>query len=465
MINRFAVLILMALVMLPSVSFAEEPRPEDFAKGMQIEGTDGDALYELSLPVAVYQGMTRPDHADLCMFNAQGEVVPFAIKGQEPEQAMAPETVQLPIFPIMGEPDKGVGGVSLQVKRDDKGSIINVSTSDKPEKDGRAVMAYLLDASALDQTVSKLVLDTGPMPEGEIARVSVEYSDDLKSWNTLVTGATIADLHYGDHSLSMRSIDLGRVKAKYYRMIPMEAGKMITVNAVSAELAPRTLERQRDWVSVQSVKSADETDGYTFDTMGMLRVDRIRVRLPQMNTLIKAEFLSRPSKDVSWRTRKSVVVYGLTVGGAYMASPDIEFPPATDRQWLIKVQPGTGGMGSGLPSIEVGWLPERVVFTARGASPFMLAYGSGRAFPNDGRANYLLGRVDELKRQNISIKTAMPGEVTSLGGESALLPVRPEINVKKLVLWAILISGVLLLLWMSVSLYRRMSRTGGGDSA
>jgi len=464
MINRFAVLLLMGLAMLPVVSFADEPRPDDFAKGMQVEGTDGDALYEMSLPVTVYQGMTRPDRADLCVFNAQGEVVPFAMKGQEPGQAMASETVQLPIFPIMGEPDKGVGGVSLQVKRDDKGSIINVSASDKPEGDGRAVMAYLIDASTLDQTVSKLVLDTGPMPEGEIARVSVEYSDDLKSWNTLVTGATIADLHYGDHSLSMRTIDLGRVNAKYYRLISMEAGKMITVKAVGAELAPRTSGRQRDWVSVQAVKSADEKDGYTFDTLGMMPVDRLRVRLPQMNTLIKAEFLSRPSKDVPWRTRKSVVVYGLTTGGAYMASPDIEFPPATDRQWLIRVEPGTGGMGSGLPSVEVGWLPDRVVFTARGASPFMLAYGSGRAFPNDGRANYLLGRVDELKRQDISVKTAMPGEVRTLGGETALLPVRPQVNVKKFVLWAILISGVLLLLWMSVSLYRRMS-SGGGNAA
>lgn len=458
MSHRILSLLLLMLLVLPVLAFADEPRPEDFASGMTIEGTDGDALYELPIPTAVYQGMTRPDHADLCIFNAQREMVPFAMKVQRPEQSLAEAPVALPMFPIMGNAGRGVGGVSLQVKRDESGSIINVSTSDRPEATGKVVVAYLLDASEMELTVAKLILDTAPMPEGEIARIDVEYSNDLNSWYTIVNGATIAELNYGGHTLSVRDIELGRMSAKFYRVSPTVGGTMITVNGVSAEPAMKAVELMRNWLTMNTAKSTEERDAYTLDTGGTMPVDRLRVRLPQNNTIAKVEFLSRNTKEEGWRLRSSAVVYGLNADGAYLASPDVSFAPTTDRYWLMRVEPGTGGIGGGLPSVDVGWIPGVIVFTARGASPFMLAYGSGRAFPNDGSGNYLLGRVDELRKQNVAVKVASPGDFSPLGGESALTPGKPPFNLKKLVLWAILISGVLFLAGMSVSLYKRMSR-------
>lgn len=53
-------------------------RPEDFAYGSLLEADGSEALYEITLPAAVYRGVARPDLGDVRVFNSAGEVVPHA---------------------------------------------------------------------------------------------------------------------------------------------------------------------------------------------------------------------------------------------------------------------------------------------------------------------------------------------------------------------------------------------------
>ena len=54
----------------------------DFAYGYTLE-VDGDgAIYSLTLPEAVYHGLTRTDRGDLRVFNSQGVAVPHARTGR-----------------------------------------------------------------------------------------------------------------------------------------------------------------------------------------------------------------------------------------------------------------------------------------------------------------------------------------------------------------------------------------------
>ena len=50
-------------------------KPTDFAYGITIDATGSEALYDVTLPPSVYQGVTRRDLADVRVFNGVGEVV------------------------------------------------------------------------------------------------------------------------------------------------------------------------------------------------------------------------------------------------------------------------------------------------------------------------------------------------------------------------------------------------------
>src|SRR4030088_2490678 len=72
-----------ALVIGASLAAAADPgdfSPNDFAYRMKVNGTADSAAYRVALPLALYQKIVHADLADLRVFNARGERVPFAIE-------------------------------------------------------------------------------------------------------------------------------------------------------------------------------------------------------------------------------------------------------------------------------------------------------------------------------------------------------------------------------------------------
>jgi hypothetical protein len=64
------------LLLLTGLAVAEAPA--DFAFGVPLETSGPQALFQVELPPAVYEGVVRADLADLRVFNAAGEPVPHA---------------------------------------------------------------------------------------------------------------------------------------------------------------------------------------------------------------------------------------------------------------------------------------------------------------------------------------------------------------------------------------------------
>jgi hypothetical protein len=110
-----------------------------------------------------------------------------------------------------------------------------------------------------------------------------------------------------------------------------------------------------------------------------------------------------------------------------------------------------GGLGSGLPRLSAGWVPQKLVFAARGNGPFQIAYGSSKVQP----AAYPIETVVPGWRSDQQPKLAhaelLPERL--LGGAAALH--RP-FNYRVFGLWGALVLGVLLLAWMAWRLSKQM---------
>jgi hypothetical protein len=93
------------------------------------------------------------------------------------------------------------------------------------------------------------------------------------------------------------------------------------------------------------------------------------------------EILARARPADPWHRVTTATAYRLTREGEELTSADIEVGPTTDRYWLVIVDQRGGGIGSGPLGLGTGWVPHRLVFAARGAEPFQLAYGRHDARP------------------------------------------------------------------------------------
>jgi hypothetical protein len=145
------------------------------------------------------------------------------------------------------------------------------------------------------------------------------------------------------------------------------------------------------------------------------------------------------------------VAYRLRQQGQQVVSSDIAVGVNGDRYWLLRVDQKGGGLGSGMPKLNVGWVPVKLVFAARGNAPFQIAYGSGGV----QRAAYPIETLVPGWRTQSQVALAQAHTLPErlLGGPEV---VRPKRNYKVWALWTALDAGVILLAWMAWRLSRQM---------
>lgn len=457
-------IVIMGLHLAATASAAE--RPADFAYGMALEASGSEAFYEVTLPALVYRSIVHPDLSDLRVFNGANEVVPHAFLPRRSSAIEQREARALTLFPLKASADAAVDTLTVRVRPGAAGtSVIDVSSGDPTATGEQRIVGYLIDASGLDRALEALDFELGPAINFT-GRLRIEASDDLSVWRSVASGAPLVSLEVGGERLRQTRIEIPGVKTKYLRLswlgTPAERRSLPELASVRGELASRTSEAPRTWEKIAE-STTPRAGEHLFDLGGRFPVDRIRFELPQPNTITPVEVLSRNEPDQPWRLIARTVVYRLRQGDGEIASPEVHLTPNTDRYWLIKIDPRGGGLGSGQPVMHAGWIPHRLVFAARGAPPFQLAYGSRQAKPIAYPIQSLIpGYRDDLH----TVRTAGTGPQASIGVATTPTPTQTElggaarreeaVDWKRWSLWAALVFGVAVLGAMAWRLLRQM---------
>jgi hypothetical protein len=415
--------------------------PTDFAYGAGIV-TEGDgALYRLQLPGEVYAGALREDLGDLRVFNAAGISVPHSLASGGPEKATTSISHKLPLFPLYADVPQDALSIRLRVERGRDGQTLRIDH--RPERADGLLSGYVLDAGAVPTRVNRFTASWGAADF--LIRVDLEASDDLEHWRTLATGATLADLRHLGHHLKRDSIPVDPVKARYYRIGFADPSKAVPLTGVSAQGAhhPPIAHYREMKLALQRGPEAGE---YRFVIPPAVRMQRLRVSLPEVNTLVEARFESRPGEREPWRERGRLTLYRLRQNGAELTQDDVTLARTRDRQWRLLVDRGGGGLGEGLPKLTLLWRNHELRFVARGEGPYSLAWGSAKALP---------AYNSRLSAAGITpLEAWISGPMRRVGDDSVL---RSPVHWRHWLLWSVLVLGALLLVGMAARLFRQMN--------
>lgn len=436
------------LTLLPFAAMAASPGPRDFAWKSTLSFPLGGALYELSAPLALYRGIGSPELADICILNGRNEIVPFSVT--TPPSAPVQKRLQLPLFPIPGKPAQDEK-LSIRVERRSSGEIVTVSN----ERADALTAAYLVDASAVKAPLESLELEWRDIPEGGMARVSLEASDDLEFWRP-VTTVTIAAFKRGGSVVEQKQIPLSGIRARYLRIVQKDSRTRVAFTNVMAVLSAGLAESPRERLAVAVSSVPGQPGEYLFDISGRMPVDRIRVLLPERNSLTKGVLFSRTRENDPWIQRREAIIYRIDTKEGGLVSPDLAVPASGDRYWKLKISEVGGGAGSSVIQVEVAWVPHKILFLPRGEAPFVLAFGSGRADTRSIRGTDLLAGLPVTETAKVGIMQAEAGKAVTLAGETAMKKEISGVTRKKLLLWGVLLVGVGVLAWMALRLARQM---------
>ena len=446
-----ALLILLALAQ--SAALAAE-RPEDFAYGIPIQTGAQSALYEVEISLPVYRGVARSDLGDVRVFNGAGETVPHALKPREAMQAIAVTAVRLPVFPLRGGSGDKTDASHIRIQKRGDGTIVSIQNLPRQGSQERQLRGYLIDASPVKRPIQALELDWKGNAEDFVGKVKIEGSDDLNAWRIVTDQAALARLTFGGFKLNQNRVELRGAAHKYFRLTWPDQQAPLEALAVLAEPSAGLVAARRVWHSFKGADVAGKIGEYSYDLGGPIPFDRLRVELPQVNGLAQLQVLARGKTTEEWRLKTGATVYRLRRGDTEVTSPDIGLSSAGEGQVLLRVDQKGGGIGAGVPVIQLGWIAQKLVFAARGNAPFQLAYGSSAAKP----AALAIDAVIPGYKSDAQFKVepAALGEPITLAGPARL---RVAVDYKKWTLWVILILGVAALGVMAYRLARQVAQS------
>ncbi len=436
---------------------AETLAPGDFAAGLPLPEAREGGAYSLTLPLAVYDKVTRPDLGDLRVFNGAGEAVPHAIRKPPETRPEQQESRQaLPFFPLRCEPEARVGDIPLRVNRSPAGTIINVDAND--EHSMSPASCVLLDASQLATAPTALELDwTGG--SDALFTVTLTQSEDLTHWSPLASRTMLADLRHNGQAIAARRIALHGKPLPYVRLDCVDCREPLQLHGVRAIFGNPVSPPEQRWLRPESPRMGWDGQEMVFEyaPVPAVTVTGLRVQLPEANSLARVAVESRPGEDAPWRSRYTGLIYELSLEGKRLTSEPVSCTATIDRHWRLRIfHDGAGLSEQRPPRLELGWQGDQLLFIARGQGPYTLAFGSSKAhagpYPLD---NLILAAMRDARSETL-IRPIEPGPIQILGGEEARKPHLSSAFWKKLLLWVVLIGGVLLLALMTRTIAREM---------
>lgn len=461
--------------------------PDDFAYGVKVPSPGDAAAYRAPLPLAVYQKVLRGDLGDVRMFNERDELVPYRIERPNAQTTVQQAATSLPVFRLRDNSREAFDAIRVTIESGGTRVDVRAPVTSRGgvQTDGSARAAvggissatartaatgagktsaggYVLDSRSLQSPIAMLEVAWPDDAPDFAGRLRIEASDDLGTWQTVVTGAPIANLRAGDARIVERRVELAGMSAKFWRLSWADAPAPFEITSVTAEPTRGHVDIPRQTLSVAA--SSAKPGEFEFDLGARVPADRVTLELPEQNSIVEAELLSRAATTQPWRpvtrggfyrlkaTRPVPTGDSKTVeANADLTNGSITLVPNSDRYWLARIDTRNGGLGRGMPKLRVGWIAHDVVFLARGNGPFTLAYGSSKASPTTA-----LGAIPESV--TIVDATFLPPE--PLGGDARLLPTPPPRTIwtKSAILWTVLAIGVALLAFMAYRLSRELKR-------
>jgi uncharacterized protein DUF3999 len=301
--------------------------------------------------------------------------------------------------------------------------------------------------------------------------VSVVASNDLTNWHTVVSSAALAQLQRVPgaesggvaYTLTRNEIELPARgdRSKYFRVSWPSELSSVMLRYVRVRPPSSVVEREIRWRTL----TADRVDPAAvahYQTRAFLPIEYINLEFADATDAASVIVRSRPDLSSRWVFRHTGLFYSLQSASGMIHNSDARIAVTRARHWNVETTREGGWKQNRAPRLKVGWHPHELLFVARGAGPYTLAYGSGRVGPADAPVDELLASLDSTARAS-QIRDATLDPPRTLGGAEALKPAPTPIPWKQVVLWAVLIVVVAALALMAGRLFRETRKAQNGS--
>ena len=406
-----------------------------------------EGAFAVALDESLYRQVAREDMSDIAAFNADGETLAF---GPMPASLARPPGTwrKAAWFALPAGPGNDAQDLHLHVTRSAAGDLNLDASLSRGIAD--ELQDVLLDVRAPDRQVDAIALELAMGAADFTTQVSVEASDDLQQWRTVVPAASIAQLRQGGQSLVRRHIEFAPVSATYLRLHSLGATGGIPLAAVELKLhpqAPPSESIQRSSTQADFVRR--EGRAFVYELPARAPVERVEIQLGDDNAVANFSVSAREPGERNWRYIGQMSAFRLRGAGVSLDNEAMDIGMTRQREWRIESSIDLDEA----PRLVLSWRPERWLLLTHGKPPFVVAAGSHAiqrgAFPLDA----LVATVRNKFGPGWQPTPAVLGKMQTAGGEAALTAYDPA-RKRTWLLWSLLVFGAAVIAFMVIRLLK-----------
>ncbi|MBC5781605.1 DUF3999 family protein [Ramlibacter sp. USB13] len=438
---------------------ADEPTPSSFAWRGTLE-TPGQGLVRVPVPADALARLQSPVAADVRVFDAAGQAVPFTLVApRAPEAQARRQTATFTALPLHAAPAGGKlppGAVQLRIEENGERRSLWVQMGQDAKAaepaGAQRLPAALFDTRGQQDPVTGLVV-RARIPDNVPVRLTFATSPDLEAW----TPAPVSGRIYrfaGEGAPAQDTLELRAplaLRDRYLR-VDWSGHEGVSVEALTGLLAPAKPDPERP-AAVLGTPAADGASALEWQLPFATPLAGLAFTTSRGNTVLPLRVLGRNRPSEPWRVLAQAVVYRLGSNGQESTNTPVLLGRPSVR-WL-RVEATHGARIEGIP-LEVRALfdPVDVVFAAGGATPYLLAAGHPAAKPVALPASLLAATtstpLDALPPARVGAVQGGPA------GEGPLGWLPRHVEPKTAGLWAVLLLGVLVLGGVAWGLLRQL---------
>ena len=430
------------------------------AANFKLDAPGNKPFYQTNVPLEIYQQTHHSNLQDLTISNAAGEQVPYALVPYEqlhPETTSRKEMIALAFSPVKINALQSASNLQLALEKSAATTSINITTNEaKPA----ASTVFLIDLGTKYPPINELLVDWQG-GENALHNIQVQSSADLKNWifagdATLINTTSANSIT--QHAIKLNNNWNSANNARYLQIRPADANDtgVITITKVQARYdVLQMVEEIALWQAPQLIgREIEDKTGrinIDFESLGHYPANRLKVWLPQANTITYATIFARNASNVAWKQVGYRELRRHKESEPLSSISDISAIDA--RYWRLQFNQAEGGIGTENPALYLGWLAPTIVWNARGQAPFSLAVGENPSIVNTIPIATMIPNYSAQKINNLPVANLIIAKQDAANPQAASTWVAPR-DYKTWLLWGGLLLGVLLLAGMAYSLIK-----------
>lgn len=406
-----------------------------------------EGAFAVILDESVYRQILGADLGDLAAFNAEGDALPF---GPMPPLYNPPPSAWRDVawFALPPARVESPADLHLHITRSAAGDLnLDATLSHGPPG---SVQDILIDVRGKGQEVEAIALELVLDAPDFSAEVSIEASEDLQFWRTVVPAATVAQLRQGGQTLVRRHIEFSPQAATYLRIHVLGATGGIPVNVVRLLLHPAVAAREelkRSSIGADFVRR--EGRAYVYRLPARVPVERLNIALGDDNAIANFSVSARDEGERDWSYIGQMTAFRLRGGGVALDNEAMDIALTRRQEW--RIEPSIELTET--PVLEMAYRPERWLLLTHGKPPFVVAAGSPVVRRSNFPLDALVGQVRAKYGRDWQPAPAILGAMQTAGGEAALTAYDPE-KKRTWILWAVLVLAAGAIIAMVLRLLR-----------